>query len=83
MAAPVTYSPRATLLASATAGVIARFPMHPIDTCKARLQAQGKGCGSGGRRPYTSLADALLRTARAEVSVHLVVAGCFSLFLCC
>lgn len=29
-----------TALASSTAGMLARFPLHPLDTCKAKIQTQ-------------------------------------------
>ena len=48
------------LLASSSSGVLARFPCHPLDTCKARLQVQS----STSR--YTSLLDTMRQTFRAE-----------------
>ena len=51
----------APLLASSSSGVLARFPCHPLDTCKARLQVQGSS-----QNKYTSLFDTLTKTARAE-----------------
>ena len=64
------YSP---LLASAVSGMIARFPCHPLDTAKARLQVQGGGGGSGiagitgATQPrYRSLADTLRKTVARE-----------------
>jgi hypothetical protein len=38
---------RATILGSALSGMIARIPCHPMDTVKARLQAQGTPMSSG------------------------------------
>jgi hypothetical protein len=38
---------RATVLGSALSGMIARIPCHPMDTVKARLQAQGSPMSSG------------------------------------
>ena len=48
------------LLASSSAGVLSRFPCHPLDTCKARLQVQGANI------KYTSLLDTLRQTVKAE-----------------
>ena len=71
MAPAVDVDDMAGLLASASAGVLARFPCHPLDTCKARLQVQARAIDAAaardGTRPrYRSLADALGRTLRAE-----------------
>ena len=52
------------LLASASAGIIARFPCHPIDTAKARLQAQQPSVGSIPR--YRNLIQTLLKTFQKE-----------------
>lgn len=52
-------------LASAAAGIVSRCCTHPLDTAKARLQAQ-PGCSSNGRLPYTGPLDVLVRTARTE-----------------
>lgn len=52
-----------SMLASASAGVLARFPCHPLDTCKARLQVQGVHIED---RPYRNLPDVLKRTIRSE-----------------
>lgn len=38
----------ATTLASASAGVLSRVPVHPIDTLKARLQVDTRSGGGGG-----------------------------------
>ena len=51
-----------SMLASASAGVLARFPCHPLDTCKARLQVQGMS----EERPYRNFVDVLRRTMRSE-----------------
>ena len=70
----------AGLLASASAGVLARFPCHPLDTCKARLQVQQRAsAAAGGGRVsaanaaaptpqlrYAGLLDTLRSTFRAE-----------------
>jgi len=54
----------ASMLASASAGVLARFPCHPLDTAKARLQVQGGVMSE--ERPYRNLIDVLRRTVRSE-----------------
>eukprot|EP00939_MAST-03C_sp_MAST-3C-sp1_P004627 g4627.t1 len=54
-----------TLLASSTAGVLARFPCHPLDTCKARLQVQGDVSSGGGIR-YRNFIDVVRRTYKVE-----------------
>ncbi len=59
----------AGLLASASAGVLARFPCHPLDTCKARLQVQQRAAAAAAPTPpprYRGLVDALRGTFRAE-----------------
>ena len=53
-----------SLLASATAGVFARFPCHPLDTAKARLQAQQPNLGATPR--YRSLVDTLRKTLQKD-----------------
>ena len=56
-----------SLLASAAAGVMARFPCHPLDTAKARLQVQsGSGISQHTSLRYGSLIDALRKTAARE-----------------
>jgi len=54
-----------TMLASAAAGMAARIPCHPIDTCKARLQVQTMATGSSGTM-YRGLVDAMAKTFRVE-----------------
>ena len=56
----ITREQMVGLLASSTSGVLARFPCHPLDTCKARLQVQGS------TPRYTSLLDTMRQTFRAE-----------------
>eukprot|EP00946_MAST-07B_sp_MAST-7B-sp1_P004427 g4427.t1 len=58
---PPTAQP--TLLASAVSGVIARFPCHPLDTAKARLQVRVGGAGTGAK---ASLLNTLQRTVANE-----------------
>jgi hypothetical protein len=52
------YSFVASMLAGASAGIVARLPCHPIDTIKAKLQVD---IGSGG-----SFWRTLRTTVRAE-----------------
>lgn len=47
------------LIGSAVAGMVARVPMHPIDTCKAKIQVQ-KGS------VYRGLAQCLRHTFKTE-----------------
>ena len=56
----ITREQMVGLLASSSSSVLARFPCHPLDTCKARLQVQS----STSR--YTSLLDIMRQTFRAE-----------------
>ncbi len=49
-----------TMIASSMAGMIARIPMHPIDTCKAKIQVQTNP------NVYRNFVDCLVRTYRAE-----------------
>ena len=51
----------AGLLASSCSGVLARFPCHPLDTCKARLQVQ-----STTDLRYKNVWDVLRQTFRTE-----------------
>jgi hypothetical protein len=53
----------ATMLGSAMAGMLARIPLHPIDTCKARLQVQ---TALGTEAVYRNFADALVKIGRTE-----------------
>lgn len=50
----------ATMLGSAASGMLARLPMHPIDTVKARLQVQRGAAG------YANFLEALVAIARTE-----------------
>lgn len=61
---PGSVSTAANLLASASAGVIARFPSHPLDTAKARLQVQQFSLGETPR--YRGLVHTLLTTFEKE-----------------
>lgn len=45
-----------TMLASASAGMIARIPCHPIDTCKAKIQVQRSG-GEAYRNVFIALSN--------------------------
>ena len=60
----MTTSTLSSLLASASAGVFARFPCHPLDTAKARLQAQQPSLGTNPR--YRSVLQTLLKTFQIE-----------------
>merc|ERR1712216_401504 len=51
-----------TVGASALAGIIGRTPVHPLDTCKARLQVQT----SIGATSYRGMIDAAQRILAAE-----------------
>jgi hypothetical protein len=53
------------MLASAGAGMIARIPCHPIDTCKSRLQVQTDSAASS-KKLYKNVFDAFSRIARTE-----------------
>lgn len=53
-----------SLLASASAGIFARFPCHPLDTAKARLQAQQPSFSNAPR--YRSVLQTLLKTFKNE-----------------
>jgi hypothetical protein len=48
------------MLASASAGMIARIPCHPLDTCKARLQAQVGG------QLFSTVRGTLVQTVKRE-----------------
>ncbi|RYG56145.1 solute carrier family 25 protein [archaeon] len=55
------------MLGSATAGMIARIPCHPIDTVKARLQVQTQAAGSStAAAPYRNFVHALGRVYHEE-----------------
>lgn len=60
----------ATMLGSAAAGVLARIPIHPIDTAKARIQSSASAASSGTATSepirYRNLLQTLLRTSREE-----------------
>jgi len=49
----------ATMLGSAMAGMLARIPMHPLDTVKAKMQVEMKN-------PYRNIVHALRRTVRLD-----------------
>lgn len=51
---------KSTMLASASAGMIARIPCHPLDTCKARLQAQVGG------QLFNTVRGTLVQTVKRE-----------------
>lgn len=54
-----------TLAASASANSLARFPCHPIDTIKAKLQVQGKVSNANATRAGGPI-SALRTVVRAE-----------------
>jgi hypothetical protein len=54
------FSLQVTMLASASAGMVARIPCHPLDTCKAKLQVQ-KAQGV-----YGNFVDVFVKTWRQE-----------------
>jgi len=51
-----------TVYASAMAGVIGRTPVHPLDTCKARLQVQTSASGATAYRGMLHAARQILAT---------------------
>lgn len=46
-----------TMIASAISGMIARIPLHPIDTCKAKMQVSSSTAGT-----YSSVLDCMVQT---------------------
>jgi hypothetical protein len=56
----------ATMIAGAAAGAAARVPLHPIDTCKAKLQVQVRTVAAAKAAPFSSLPAALLSVGRTE-----------------
>ena len=62
-------SPWPMLLASASAGMVARVTCHPLDTCKAILQVQAKNkCGAGAinSRVYSNFLQVIKGTVKKE-----------------
>lgn len=61
-----------SVVAGATAGMVAKLATHPLDTVKKRLQVRGMGRAAvyGETREYAGTLDALVRIAREEGVLH-------------
>ena len=66
--APPHESLYATMMASALSGMLVRIPLHPIDTCKAKLQVQrpSSSASASSPLPFSNVLSCLRYTYQRE-----------------
>lgn len=75
MAAQEEWIP-ATMLASATAGLLGRIPFHPLDTLKSRVQVHGRGMTATASHLVRSHGVRALFRGLAVVALGSIPAAC-------